>query len=152
MKRFLFLFLALMVSTISFAKSAHSNYEYDIVGVAIAKDGYYLVEVSAMVDKKKDATLDVAKKCAIHGCLFKGFAVDRLSQKPIMPSPATEQEHQDFFTRLLDEQYEAYTNCSHPIQIIKIGKRYKVKAIIVVAKDNLRKDLEAAGILRSLGL
>lgn len=135
-----------------FAKSGTNNYEYDIVGVAIAKEGYYLVEVSAMVDKKKEANLEVAKKCAIHGCLFKGFAVERISQKPIMPSPASEQEHQDYFDKLINEQFDTYTNCTHPIQIIKVGKRYRVKAIIVVAKESLRKDLEKAGIIRKLGL
>lgn len=80
MKRLSSLLLALWITSICFAKSALPNYEYDIVGVAIAKEGYYLVEVSALVDKKKEATIDVAKKCAILGCLFKGFAVERFSK------------------------------------------------------------------------
>ena len=84
MKRLASLLFALWITSICFAKSALPNFEYDIIGVAIAKEGYYLVEVSAMVDKKKDATIDIAKKCAIHGCLFKGFVVDRLSQRPII--------------------------------------------------------------------
>lgn len=111
-----------------------------------------MVDVSVLVDKKKDATLDVAKKCAIHGCLFKGFATARLSQKPLLSSPTVVNEHHDFFEKLFNEQYEDYTNCTHPMQIIKVQKRYKVKAIVVVAKDALRKYLEKMGIVKRLGL
>lgn len=53
MKRLASLLFALWIASICFAKSALLNYEYDIVGVAIAKEGYYLVEVSTLVDKKK---------------------------------------------------------------------------------------------------
>lgn len=52
MKRLASLLFALWIASICFAKSALLNYEYDIVGVAIAKEGYYLVEVSTLVDKK----------------------------------------------------------------------------------------------------
>ena len=39
-----------------------------------------------------------------------------------------------------------------PIQIVKVGKRFRVKAIVVVAKELLRKDLEKEGVVRKLGL
>ena len=152
MKRFASLLFALWVTSICFAKSALPNYEYDIVGVAIAKEGYYLVEVSTMVDKKKEATIDIAKKCAIHGCLLKGFAVERISQKPILSSPSEAEEHSEYFEKLINEQFNTYTNSTHPIQIVKVGKRFRVKAIVVVDKESLRKDLEKAGIVRKLGL
>lgn len=152
MKRFTSLLFALWVTSICFAKSALPNYEYDIVGVAIAKEGYYLVEISTMIDKKKEATIDIAKKCAIHGCLFKGFVVERISQKPILPSPSEAEEHSEYFEKLINEQFNTYTNSAHPIQIVKVGKRFRVKAIVVVAKESLRKDLEKAGIVRKLGL
>ena len=35
---------------------------------------------------------------------------------------------------------------------VKVGKRFRVKAIVVVAKEALRKNLENAGIVRKLGL
>jgi hypothetical protein len=152
MKRIFSVFFALMLVTICFAKTSSYNYDYSIVGVAIAKEGYYLVEVSAIVDKKKDATLDIVKKCAIHGCLFKGFAVDRISQKPMLSSPSIEQKHQEYFIKLFSEQFNNYVNSTQPIQIFKIGKSYRVKAIVVVDKDLLRKDLEEKGIIRKLGL
>lgn len=150
MKRFILLFLVFLGVSACFAKSDSPVYEYDIVGVAVAKDGYYLVEVSAMVDKKKDATVDIAKKCAIHGCLFKGFVLPRNAQKPIMASPSEEQAHAEYFDKLINEQFSAYTNSASPAQIVEVGKRYRVKAVIAVAKEALRKDLEKAGIVKSL--
>lgn len=152
MKRTFCFFFALIVATISFAKSGSDSYEYDIRGVAIAKEGYYLVEVSVMVDKKKQATLDIVKKCAVHGCLLKGFVVDRISQKPILPTPLVEHENQEYFIKLFNEQYNIYVNCPQPIQIVKVGKHYRVSAVVVVAKDLLRKNLESAGIIRKLGI
>lgn len=147
MKRFILLLLVLLVNFACFAKP---DYEYDIVGVATAKEGYYLVEVSAIVDKKKDATIDIAKKCAIHGCLFKGFVLPRNSQKPIISSPSAEQEYAEYFGKLINEQFNAYTSSTSPAQIVEVGKRYRVKAVIAVAKEALRKDLEKAGIVKSL--
>lgn len=152
MRKSLSLVLVFLLSTVSYAKTNISSLDYEIAGVAIAIEGNYLVEVSAMVDKKKDATIEIAKQCAIHGCLFKGFVVDRIFQKPIMSLPSIEKEHQVFFEKLIREQYQNYTNSTYPIQIVKVGKRYRVKAIILVAKDALRKTMEKEGIISKLGL
>ncbi|MCI7668629.1 MAG: hypothetical protein MSS42_00165 [Bacteroidales bacterium] len=152
MRKSLSLILVFLLSTVSYAKTNISSLDYEIAGVAIAIEGNYLVEVSAMVDKKKDATIEIAKQCAIHGCLFKGFVVDRIFQKPIMSLPSIEKEHQVFFEKLIREQYQNYTNSTYPIQIVKVGKRYRVKAIILVAKDALRKTMEKEGIISKLGL
>ena len=152
MRKSLSLVLVFLLSTVSYAKTNISSLDYEIAGVAIAIEGNYLVEVSAMVDKKKDATIEIAKQCAIHGCLFKGFVVDRIFQKPIMSLPSIEKEHQVFFEKLIREQYQNYTNSTYPIQIVKVGKRYRVKAIILVAKDALTKTMEKEGIISKLGL
>lgn len=152
MKRFIFLLVTLIVATFCHAKSNAESYDYSMVGVAVAKEGYYLVEVSVLVTKKKDATLDTIKKYAIQGCLFKGFVVERISQKPLLSSLNEVDEHRDFFENLLSERYADFTNSTFPLQIIKVQKRYKCTAIVAVAKDALRKYLEEAGIIRKLGL
>ena len=152
MRKSLSLVLVFLLSTVSYAKTNISSLDYEIAGVAIAIEGNYLVEVSAMVDKKKDATIDIAKKCAIHGCLFKGFVVDRLSQRPIINSPSEAGKHIEYFDKLINEQFNYYSSSTHPIQIVKVGKRFRVKAIVVVAKELLRKDLEKEGVVRKLGL
>ena len=38
-----------------------------------------------------------------------------------------------------------------PGDILKIGKQYKVGIRVSVSKDALRKEMEAAGIVKSLG-
>ena len=151
-KKIVSFLLALMIIPMCYAKPLSKDYNYNIAGVAIAQEGYYLVEISAIVDKKKKATIELAKKCAIHGCLFKGFSVDNIAQKPMVISPSVEDENPDFFNKLFEEQYKRYTNCTHPIQIVKVGKQYRVTAIVLVSKELLRKDLESAGIIRKLGL
>lgn len=144
--------ISLLMTLTCFAQSGLQNFDYDIVGVDIAKEGYYLVEVSAMVDKKKEATIDIAKKCAIHGCLFKGFTLDRISQRAIISSPKDVEEHTDYLNKLISEQYNVYTSSLQPALVVKVGKRFRVKATIAVAKEILRKDLEKAGVVRKLGL
>lgn len=73
-------------------------------------------------------------------------------QKPIISSPSQAEEHCEYFDKLISEQFDTYTNTTQPIQIVKVGKRFRVKAIVVVAKEALRKNLENAGIVRKLGL
>lgn len=150
--RLLILFLFLSLPAISFAKTEILNCEYDISGVSIAKEGSYLVEVSVFVNKKKDANLAIAKQYALLGCLYKGFVVDRINQQPMLSMPLTEKTQEEYINNLIIQDYNKYTSSSHPIQIIKVGKRYKVSAVILVAKDALRQTLENAGIIRKLGL
>ena len=77
-KPILSIVIVIFLSGICYAKSDRLDYDYNIYGVSIAKEGYYLVEVSVTVDKKKEATMDVVKKYAILGCLYKGFIVDNI--------------------------------------------------------------------------
>ena len=144
--------LAFCVSSDCFAKSAGLDYEYAVFGVSVAKDGYYLIEVSVLVDKKKDVNINVAKQYALQGCLYKGFVVGRIFQKPIVDTPLNNDKQADYIYSIVTRDYDSYTTSSHPLQVVKVGKQFRVKAIILVAKDALRQNLEEAGILRKLGL
>ena len=135
-----------------FAKTDGLSYEYNITGEAIAKEGYYLVNVSVTVDKKKEATIKTAKQYALLGCLHKGFIVDRILQKPLLSAPLTDKDQEKYVNNLVSEQYDLFTNSEYPLQIVKIGKKHRVDATILVAKDALRQNLEDAGIIRKLGL
>ncbi len=143
--------IAILLPDACHAKKANLNYDYTISGHAIAKEGYYLVEVSALVDKKKAANIETVKQCALLGCLYKGFAVDRISQKPIL-SKTLDDKEEEFVQKLILQDYNTYTSSTYPLQIVKVGKKYRVSSIILVSKDILRKDLESAGIVRKLGL
>lgn len=151
-KFFILSLLTFIMSGVCHAKTDRLDYDYNISGVSIAKEGNYLVEVSVTVDKKKQADIIVAKQYALLGCLYKGFLVDRLSQKPILNTPLSDKKKEDYVRRLILEDYNSYTSSTYPIQIVKVGKKYRVSAIILVAKEALIKNLENAGIIRKLGL
>ena len=135
------------------------NWEYEIECAGVGTDGTYLVKVWSY-SKKSNVALDQAKKNAVHGIVFKGFAGGAqgcTAQKPLASSPSIEQEKADFFDAFFADngKYMKYVGSSGdnsvaPPDRIKVGKEYKVGVIVSVQKDALRKDLEAAGIVKGL--
>jgi hypothetical protein len=127
---------------------------YDIECAGNGSQGTYLVKVW-VYGKERQITSDVLKKYAVHGVIFKGFAGKNgcAAQKPLAQSPALEQEKADFFDAFFntDKAYAKYvTEVEGTTERVKVGKEYKIGAIISVSKDLLRKDLEEAGIIRGL--
>ena len=145
-------FFALFISTVSYAKTDRLDYDYTITGVSVAREGNYLVEVKVLVDKKKEANLITAERYALLGCLYKGFIVDRISQKPMLSGPLTDKKHEEYVNNLILQDYSSFASSYSPIHIIKVGKKYRVQATILIAKDALLQNLERAGIIRKLGL
>ena len=142
-------FIAL--SSVSFAKGK-GQLEYEISCAGNAKTGFYIVEVSAYVSKKGEIGTDIVKKCALHGVLFKGFSGSDgcHSQKQLLTT--FNETHSALINNLVASEYGKYTETiGIPLKVIKQNKRYKVTAIIQVAKDLLRKDLEESGVIRKLG-
>lgn len=150
-KLILTILMVCCLSGFCYAKSDNLNFEYNISGVSVAKEGNYLVEVSVIVDKKKDADIKIVKQYALLGCLYKGFIVDRISQKPIITSNIDE-SGKEYIRQLILNDYNKYTDSSYPLHIVKVGKKYRITTIILVAKDALRQNLEGAGVIRKLGL
>lgn len=140
-------------------KNADKNTEawrYEIVAAGVGVQGTYLVEVWSY-SKNKNVALEQCKKNAVHGIIFKGFPGNdkiRTSQKPLAPNPAVEIENADFFKRFFEAggKYMKFVNLSTNAtpEVIKVGKEYKVGIVVSVNVSELRKDLEAAGIIRSL--
>lgn len=130
--------------------------EYEIVGAGSGMQGTYLVKVF-VVSKKNKPDLDLLKKCAVHGVLFKGFAdkESRVKQKPLTGGLLAEQQHSDFFIPFFEED-KSYRNYADMVtsqyEVVKMAKKqYRIGATLSVAKDQLRKDLEQAGVVKSLG-
>ena len=71
-KSLILLSLFFFISNMVFAEGFNTPYELSAAGEG--KAGYYLVEVSAYVTKKKDINIEITKQCAIHGVLFKGYS------------------------------------------------------------------------------
>lgn len=129
--------------------------EYHIEGAGTGNQGTYLVKVSVVSKKAKDVTDEMIGRSAVHGVLFKGFAnkENRQSQKPLAKSAAVEAQHAEFF----DEFFKEGGNAGNYVEVVgssrsvkKVGKQYQVSATVTVNKEQLRKDLEDAGVLKGL--
>ncbi|MDR2972824.1 MAG: hypothetical protein LBU83_13015 [Bacteroidales bacterium] len=133
------------------------DFRYDIECAGTGAQGFYLVNVWTY-SKKPAVAFEQSKKNAVHGVLFKGFGSNSIagctSQRPIAANPTVEQEQADFFKKFFSNggDYMKYVTNSGPInqKTLKVGKEYKVGVVVSVAKEQLRKDLEAAGIIKGL--
>lgn len=117
-----------------------------------ASQGTYIVKVSVNTKNSKLADKEIAK-CAVHGILFKGYSGEGShSEKPLARSAAVETEHHEFFADFFSSPRSA--SYASPIQssrqVTKSGKQYVISEIVEVKKDLLKKDLQNAGILKSL--
>ncbi|MCK9613688.1 MAG: hypothetical protein PHR81_06785 [Bacteroidales bacterium] len=135
------------------------EWRYDIECFGIGTTGSYLIKVWTY-SKNQNVALEQCKKNAVHGVIFKGFGGGGngcTAQKPLASNPNVEQEKMDFFKNFFADggKYMKYVGFAGdgavPVQDrLKVGKEYKVGVVVSVQKDNLRKDLEAAGIIKGL--
>lgn len=136
------------------AKQKDQRLNYEIEGAGVGAQGTYMVKVT-IVGKEKKPSEDVIKRAAVHGVLFRGFSSKehRISQKPLAGSPANEAQNADFYKDFFAENgtATAYAQIvTGSRQVVKSGKEYRVSDVVIVNKDQLQKDLEAAGIIKGL--
>ncbi len=145
----------LISNNLALAQNNSSEPSYDLECTKVNSDGYYTVKVWIMTSKEKNAN-ELAKKFAIRGILFKGIEAGKEcnSQKPWIDSPTFENEKSDFFKPFFKSggkylNYVSIANNSEP-EIIKNKNGNYVGVIVSIAKDELRRDLEKEGIIKSL--
>jgi len=141
------------------ADKATEAWRYEIECAGIGADGTYLIKVWSY-SKKGNVAITQAKKNAVHGIIFKGFAGGERgcnSQKPLVSNPNLESEKAEFFEPFFEEggKYMKFVSASSDGNVeagdrMKVGKEYKIGVVVSVMKDALRKDLEAAGIIKGL--
>lgn len=164
MRKIFFLFIV-MLTAASFgqakkkADKATEEWRYEIECAGIGADGTYLIKVWSY-SKKGTVAITQAKKNAVHGIIFKGFAGGAQgcnSQRPLVSNPNIESEKVDFFQPFFEDggKYMKFVSASSDGNVdasdrMKVGKEYKIGVVVSVMKDALRKDLEAAGIIRGL--
>jgi hypothetical protein len=131
-------------------------WRYEIEAAGIGVQGTYLVKVWSY-SKNKNVAMEQCKKNAVHGIIFKGFTGNdqlRTSQKPLVTNPALELEKADFFRSFFENggKYMKFVSVSGDAvcDVVRVGKEYKVGVIMSVNVGELRKDLEAAGIIKGL--
>lgn len=161
MKKFNLLLTLLMICALNVHASSSKNkadadtkqWRYEIECEGNGSQGTYLVKVWSY-SKKQATAANQAVKNAVHGVIFKGVAGGGgcASQKPLASSPGVQYDYADFFDRFFAEggEYAKYASVVGVPEYIKIGKEYKAGVVVSVAKDQLRKDLESAGIIKSL--
>ena len=128
--------------------------KYEIEGEGVGAQGTYLVKVT-VIQKKSKLDADVIKKCAVHGVLFKGFSsqTSRTRQKPLAGSMVVEQQHQDYFDVFFQKggSYMNFANMvGENLSVVKMGKQYRISAVVSVAKDALYQELVSAGVIKGL--
>lgn len=133
-------------------------WRYEIEAVQTGVQGTYLVKVWSY-SKKPDVAIEQAKKNAVHGIIFRGFAgTDRVpGQSPLTNNPNLADEKADFFDAFFADggKYMKFVSLTNDGAVaaedrMKVGKEYKIGVLISVRKEDLRKDLENAGILKGL--
>jgi hypothetical protein len=134
-------------------------WRYEIEALQTGVQGTYLIKVWSY-SKNPDVAIEQAKKNAVHGIIFKGFAGKQgvPGQQALSSNVNLDQEKADFFDPFFSNggkymKFVAVTNNGAVAaeDRMKIGKEYKIGVIVSVNVASLRKDLEDAGIIKKLG-
>lgn len=136
------------------SKTDTGKFRYEISGVNNGSQGSYLIKVWTY-SLTKYADIEECKKNAVHGVIFKGYAgtANVHPQRPLVREAGAESKYGDFFGKFFANggEYNKYVTVTMGSQeIVKFGKEYKIGLVVSVSKDQLRKALEAAGVVRSL--
>ena len=138
------------------ADKATASWRYEIECVGIGQPGTKLIKVWSYSKSANVATTQ-AKKNAVHGIIFQGYAGGGQGctpQRPLSNDPSLEQSKADFFDPFFAEggKYMKFVSTSGDgtPETMKVGKEYKVGVVVTVMTDLLRSDLEAAGIIKGL--
>lgn len=151
----IFLFSSICPVSAKKEKKDAWNFRYEIQCSSTGQDGMYVVQVSNYSKSKKFDPQE-AGMCAVHGIIFKGVAASGQgcpAQPALVRNPSVREEQSDYFEKFFAPagDYSKYImSVSDKVERIKIRKEWKYTSIIQVAKDHLRKDLEAAGIIKGL--
>ncbi len=128
------------------------RYEIECAGNAI--QGTYLVKVWTY-SRKAAVAENQCRKNAVHGVIFKGYGGGQgcVSQRPMANTPGVETQYSEYFNRFFADggEFQKYASIMPgTTETVKVGKEYKVGVVVSIRKDDLRRALEAAGIIRGL--
>jgi hypothetical protein len=135
-------------------------WRYEIEPVQTGVSGTYLIKVWSY-SKKPDVAIEQAKKNAVHGIIFRGFSGNERvpGQSALTNNPNLFDEKIDFFDDFFAEggKYLKFVSLTNDGAVaaedrMKVGKEYKIGVLISIRKEDLRKDLENAGIIKGLSV
>lgn len=160
MKKYLLMAAVMLLSTMAFATSKSKankdteHFRYDVECAGNGATGTYLVKVWSY-SRKQQVAYDQACKNAVHGVIFKGYSGSNgcVSQPALARQAGVEMEYEDFFKHFFADNgdYRKYASAVNGTdEVLKVGKEYKVGVVVSVKKDELRKALEEAGVIKGL--
>ena len=145
----------LLASNVTHAQSDPANYNYEVQFLRTGLEGTELFKVYTYCKKEKDC-FEFAKMDAVKALIFKGIPGSGM-QRPMVNEVGAEDKYRDYFKEFFKEggKYLNYVAIGNDGSIsdedrMKVGKKLKIGVIISVQKANLRKELEAAGIVKKL--
>lgn len=151
MKRLFNVMLLLLVTTIGAVAKSDKIPLYDITGAGSGTEGTILVKVYVYSKKATDQDL---KRAAVHGVVFRGCSGNASgARQPAMAPPTAESDNAAFCEAFfaIDGPCQNYASIvGGSYDRVKTQKGYKCGAILQVNKTALRKELEKAGVVRSL--
>lgn len=151
MKKILSLITMLLMVALGAMAKGDKMPQYDITGAGSGTEGTILVKVYVYSKKVTDQDL---KRAAVHGVVFRGCSGNASgARQPAMASPTAETDYAAFCSEFfaIDGPCQNYaTVVSGSYDRVKTPKGYKSGAILQVDKTSLRKELEKAGVVRSL--
>lgn len=156
-----FLLVSCLVTAASKKKADKDTkqWRYEIETVGSAVQGTAQVKVWSY-SKNQNTAIDQAKKNAVHGVIFKGTPDNgRIrGQRALTQDPNVEVEQGEFFNAFFEDggKYLKFVSLVNngaiaPGDRVKVGKEYKIGITVQVNTLSLRKELEDAGVIRSLG-
>lgn len=130
---------------------------YEVVMLGVGSDGTKVFKIYA-TDKNVERAIALAKMAAIEVTLFRGLpARGSIAATPRLVDNATLQANEDYFDTFFESggrylQYLNVTTDGMPSgqDRLKVKGGYKVGLSVQVLYDNLRQDLEADGIIKSM--
>lgn len=151
MKKVLNLMIMLLFVFLGAMAKSDKMPQYDITGAGSGTEGTVLVKVYVYSKSVSDNDL---KRAAVHGIVFRGCSGNASgARQPAMASPTAESDNATF----CEEFFAPDGQCINFASIVggsydrvKTKKGYKSGAILQVDKTSLRKELEKAGVVRSL--
>lgn len=151
-----FILLVFIFAGVTNAKKPEANIpEYQIEGAGNARGDEALVKVSILTNNKNKVTDEMLGKAAVHGVLFKGYTDTKTqgyggasTHRALAGSPNAYTEYIDFF-----EPFFANGDHMNYVRFVedqrgvtKVGKQYKVSAVVRVTTGQLKKDLQNQNI------
>lgn len=162
----LFLFATSMIFGQSRRKKRQAlelKWNYEIICEGVGTNGDFLIKVFSFSDKR-NLDIEIAKKNAVHGLIFKGITSTNRScvtQPALVTDPNVQEQNKAYFNEFFSPggKYGKFVTLTtggaigaNDRFVVKIGrKRYhKIGIMLSINKNALRKELEEAGIIKKL--